>query len=102
MMKISTPNIQMRQLRRVRSSRFRPSLDGLPFRSSEPPAWRRAALVVVPLAVVGVGVLAYAARRRMFQGLAIIAEAVEEAADAIEDAAEDLAEAARARADGGE
>ena len=46
--------------------------------------------------------LGYAARRRLWQGVALVADAVEEVADTIEDAAEDLGDAAKARAKSGE
>jgi cytochrome c-type biogenesis protein CcmH/NrfG len=42
--------------------------------------------------------LAYVVRRRVWQAVAVVADAVEEVADTVEDAAEDLAEAAAARA----
>ena len=42
--------------------------------------------------------LAYVVRRRLWQAVAVVADAVEEVADTVEDAAEDLAEAAAARA----
>jgi hypothetical protein len=54
------------------------------------------AAAAAPLVVLGVA--AYVGRRRVFQGVAVLAKAVEEVADAVEDAAEDLAEAAEARA----
>jgi hypothetical protein len=63
------------------------------------PAWRRAALVAVP--VTGLAALAYVGRRRVWQGVALVADAVEEVADTVEDAAEDLADAARERAGAG-
>jgi hypothetical protein len=43
--------------------------------------------------------LAYAGRRRLWQAVAVAADAVEEVADTVEDAAEDLRDAARARAE---
>ena len=72
------------------------------------PPSRRAGVLALPVVLV---VFGYAARRRLFQGLAVAAEAVEEAGDAVEhvgDAvekatdsvegvADDLAEAARER-----
>jgi hypothetical protein len=48
--------------------------------------------------LVGLG---YLARRRLWQGVALVADAVEEVADTVEDAAEDLADAARERASSG-
>jgi hypothetical protein len=60
------------------------------------PGWQRAAVVGVPVA--GIAALAYAGRRRVWQGVAVVADAVEEVADTVEDAAEDLADAARDRA----
>ncbi len=69
-----------------------------------PPAQRFAAMAVP---IVLAGGLAYAGRRRLWQMLALAADAVEEgadliedAADFVEDAAEDLADAARERAEG--
>jgi hypothetical protein len=55
----------------------------------------RAVLVTATAAAV-IG-LAYVARR-LFAGVAVVAEAVEEVADTVEDAAEDLADTARERA----
>jgi divalent metal cation (Fe/Co/Zn/Cd) transporter len=46
----------------------------------------------------GLLALAYVVRRRLWQAVAVVADAVEEVADTVEDAAEDLAEAAAARA----
>jgi hypothetical protein len=43
--------------------------------------------------------LAYVGRRRLFQALAVAADAVEEVADTVEDAAEDVRDYARARAE---
>jgi hypothetical protein len=57
--------------------------------------WQRAAVVAVPAAVL---TLVVVARRRMWQGVALVASAVEEVADTVEDAAEDLRDAARERA----
>jgi divalent metal cation (Fe/Co/Zn/Cd) transporter len=59
--------------------------------------------VVVRIAAVavvagGLLALAYVVRRRLWQAVAVVADAVEEVADTVEDAAEDLAEAAAARA----
>jgi hypothetical protein len=81
-------------LRRTRASRFRTLY---PERRPEPPSWRVVAAVAVPLVVLAA--VAYFARRRFFQGVALVAEAVEEVADVVEDAAEDLAEAAKERAE---
>lgn len=61
----------------------------------ELPGWQRAALVAVP---VGVAAIAVAGRRRLWQGVGLVASAVEEVADTVEDAAEDLRDAARERA----
>ena len=74
-----------------RRSRARRSLGWL----EELPPWQRAAVVAVP---VGLLALAFVARRRMWQGVALVASAVEEVADTVEDAAEDLRDAARERA----
>jgi hypothetical protein len=65
-------------------------------RRRQQPPWRLIGAAAVPL--VAVGVVAVFARRRLFQGVALLAKAVEEVADTIEDAAEDLAEAAEAKA----
>ena len=65
-------------------------------------ALRRAATPLVAAGVVGgvafAGLLVYAAKRRGWDALALIANAVEEVADTVEDAAEDLGDAARAKA----
>jgi hypothetical protein len=61
----------------------------------ELPAWQRAAVMAVP---VGVAAIAVAGRRRLWQGVGLVASAVEEVADTVEDAAEDLRDAARERA----
>ena len=61
----------------------------------ELPPWQRAAIVAVPL---GVAVVAIAGRRRLWQGVGVVASAVEEVADTVEDAAEDIRDAARERA----
>jgi hypothetical protein len=87
-------------VRRARSSRFRPTLPPLPplaSRRRRQPPWLLIGAAAVPLVLLGV--TAYVARRRVFQGVALLAKAVEEVADTIEDAAEDLGEAAQARAD---
>jgi hypothetical protein len=52
------------------------------------------------LVVAVVALVSYVIRRRLFQAVAVVAEAVEEVADAVEDAAEDVADAAKARAQG--
>jgi hypothetical protein len=77
--------------RRSRTDRFAAEV------KEAPPAAR---IAVLALAAVGLTVLAYVARQRLWQALAIAADAVEEVADTVEDAAEDLAEAAQARAGG--
>jgi hypothetical protein len=82
-------------VRRARASRFRPSVAT---RRRQQPPWRLIGAAVVPLVLLGA--VGYAARRRVFQGIAVLAKAVEEVADVVEDAAEDLAEAAQARAQG--
>jgi hypothetical protein len=61
----------------------------------ELPPWQRAAVVAVPVGVLG---LTLVARRRMWQGVALVASAVEEVADTVEDAAETVRDAARERA----
>jgi hypothetical protein len=74
--------------RRTRTRRWLGWLDELP-------ASRRAAVLLVPVA--GVAALAYVGRRRVWQGVALLAGAVEEVADTVEDAAEDLRDTARER-----
>ena len=86
------------KLRRSRFSSYRPSLPSRQRR--QPPPWRLVGAAAVPLVLLGV--VGYVARRRVFQGVALLAKAIEEVADTIEDAAEDLAEAAQARADKGD
>jgi hypothetical protein len=53
----------------------------------------------IVLSAAGLAALAYVARRRVWQGVAVVADAVEEVADTIEDAAEDVRDAARERAE---
>ena len=60
------------------------------------PRGRRLALLGVGVPLLAYG--AYAGRRRLWQALALAADAVEEVADTIEDAAEDLGDAAKERA----
>ena len=57
--------------------------------------WQRVAVVAVPAGVVA---LTLVARRRVWQGVALVASAVEEVADTVEDAAESVRDAARERA----
>ena len=94
-MQVSDARPQL-SVKRVRSLQPRP-----PFvarrRQLQLPPWRLVVAAAVPLALVAV--VAYLARRRLFQGVALVAEAVEEVADTVEDAAEDLAEAAKDRAE---
>jgi hypothetical protein len=80
----------MRWRRRKRAQRLLEWLDELP-------ASRRAALLLLPLG--GLAALAFVGRRRVWKGVALVAEAVEEVADTVEDAAEDVRDAARARAE---
>jgi hypothetical protein len=87
---VDKPNLELRR----GNSWSRPLL--VPRRRREPP-YRLVAAVALPL--VALAVLALVARRRFFQGVAAVADAVEEAADAVEDAAEDLADAARTQAE---
>jgi hypothetical protein len=97
-MQVSIPKTKI-PLRRSRSSRFRTLY---PVRQRQPqlPSWRLVAAAAIPLAALAL--VALVARRRFFQGVALLASAVEEVADTVEDAAEDLAEAAEARAKRGE
>ncbi|MBD0348749.1 MAG: hypothetical protein ICV59_06320 [Thermoleophilia bacterium] len=85
------------------TSRFRPTPSRAArvkaaFRETAPPAptWRQAVPAIA--AVAALAALAFFARHRVFQALALAADAIEEVADTIEDAAEDLGDAARARA----
>jgi hypothetical protein len=105
MMQVSAPKARL-PLRRARSLQVRPPFVGdrsfqvrSPFveQRRERPSWRVVGAVAVPLAALAV--LALVARRRFFQGMAVVADAVEEAVDVVEDAAEDLADAARERAE---
>jgi hypothetical protein len=66
-------------------------------RIGELPWWQRTGALAVP-AGAAVGALAYAGRRRVWQGIALVASAVEGVADTIEDGAEALRAAARKRA----
>jgi hypothetical protein len=61
----------------------------------ELPMWQRAAVVAVPAGLI---TLAVVARKRMWQGVAVAASAVEEVADTVEDAAESVRDTARERA----
>jgi hypothetical protein len=63
---------------------------------AELPTWQRVAVVAIPAA--GVAGLVYVGRRRVWQGVGLVASAVEEVADTVEDAAEDLRDTARERA----
>jgi cytochrome c-type biogenesis protein CcmH/NrfG len=75
--------------RRTRTDRLAAEAKGLP------PAVYIAVAAVVAAGLVG---LAYLVRRRLWQAVAVVADAVEEVADTVEDAAEDVRDAARARA----
>ena len=59
------------------------------------PPWQRVAIVVVPL---GVAAIAVAGRRRLWQGVGLVASAVEDVADTVEDAAENVRDTAGERA----
>jgi hypothetical protein len=80
----------MRIRRRSRSEKW---LD----RIGELPWWQRGSALAVP-AAAALGAVAYRGRRRVWQGVALLASGVEQVADTIEDAAEALRDAARARA----
>jgi hypothetical protein len=80
----------MRIRRRSRSERW---LD----RIGELPWWQRTGALAVP-AAAAVGAVAYAGRRRVWQGIALLASGVEQVADTIEDGAEALRDGARKRA----
>jgi hypothetical protein len=66
-------------------------------RITEVPWWQRATALAVP-AAAALGAAVYARRRRVWQGVALAASAVEQVADTIEDAAEALRDGARKRA----
>jgi hypothetical protein len=94
-MQVSVSDARPRlSLKRARSLQPRPPFAA---RRRQLPPWQLVAAAVVPLALVAV--VAYLARRRLFQGAGLVAEAVEEVADTVEEAAEDLAEAAKKRAE---
>jgi hypothetical protein len=80
----------MRIRRRSRSEKW---LD----RIAEVPWWQRGGALAVP-AAAALGAVAYRSRRRVWQGVALLASGVEQVADTIEDGAEALRDAARARA----
>jgi hypothetical protein len=80
----------MRFRRRSRSEQL---LDRL----AEVPWWQRATALAIP-AAAALGAAMYARRKRVWQGIAFAASAVEQAADTIEDAAEALRDGARKRA----
>jgi hypothetical protein len=80
----------MRIRRRSRSDKW---LD----RIGELPWWQRSGALAVP-AAAALGAVAYAGRRRVWQGIALVASGVEAVADTIEDAAEGLRDSARKRA----
>jgi hypothetical protein len=82
----------MLRRRRSRADRFAGEIKGVS------PLARVAVLAV---AAVGLAVLGYIGRRRLWQGVAAVAGAVEEVADTVEDAAEDVRDTARARAETG-
>jgi hypothetical protein len=75
---------------RSRTDRLAAEAKGLP------PVVYVAVAAVAAASLVG---LAYFARRRLWQAVAVVADAVEEVADTVEDAAEDVRDAARARAE---
>jgi divalent metal cation (Fe/Co/Zn/Cd) transporter len=76
-------------------------------RRSRADRWAAKAEEVPPAARVGVAVgvglvllaLAFVARRILWRGVAVVADAVEEVADTVEDVAEDVRDAAQARAE---
>jgi hypothetical protein len=80
----------MRIRRRSRSERLLERVGNVPW-------WQRSAALAVP-AAAALGAIAYRGRRRVWQGIALLASGVEEAADTIEDAAEALRDGARRRA----
>jgi hypothetical protein len=66
-------------------------------RLAEVPWWQRTTAIAVP-AAAALGAAMYARRKRVWQGIALAASAVEQVADTIEDAAEALRDGARKRA----
>jgi hypothetical protein len=80
----------MRIRRRSRSERWLERIGELSW-------WQRTGALAVP-AAAALGAVAYAGRRRVWQGIALTASSVEAVADTIEDAAEGLRDAARERA----
>jgi hypothetical protein len=80
----------MRIRRRSRSERWLERVGELPW-------WQRGGALAVP-AAAALGAVAYAGRRRVWQGIALLASGVEQVADTIEDGAEALRDSARKRA----
>ena len=80
----------MRIRRRSRSEKW---LD----RIAEVPWWQRGGALVVP-AAAALGAVGYRGRRRVWQGIALLASGVEQVADTIEDGAGALRNAAHVRA----
>ena len=80
----------MRIRRRSRSEKLLERIGELPW-------WQRSGALAVP-AAAALGAVAYAGRKRVWQGIALVASGVEHVADTIEDGAEALRDAARARA----
>jgi hypothetical protein len=80
----------MRIRRRSRSEKWLERVGDLPW-------WQRTGALAVP-AAAALGAVAYAGRRRVWQGIARLASGVEQVADTIEDGAEALRDVARARA----
>jgi len=76
--------------RRTRTDRLAAEAKGLP---------TAVQVAVAAVAAAGLLGLAYIVRRRLWQAVAVVADAVEEVADTAEDAAEDVRDAARARAE---
>jgi hypothetical protein len=79
----------MRIRRRSRSEKWLERVGDLPW-------WQRTGALAVP-AAAALGAVAYAGRRRVWQGIALLASGVEQVADTIEDGAEALRDAASAR-----
>jgi len=80
----------MRIRRQSRSERWLERVGELPW-------WQRGGALAVP-AAAALGAVAYRGRRRVWQGIALLASGVEHVADTIEDGAEALRDAARTRA----
>jgi hypothetical protein len=82
-------------MRRRRSRRDRWSAEVRQASSSQP-----ARVALIGAGIAALLALAYLGRRRLWQALGLVADAVEEVADTVEDAAEDVRDYAQARVEG--